>query len=66
MALLTRSEAMARLRVKSSYFSKIMNGKVKGVTPPPCVRMGRLQHFREESLEQWIIEREGKSCSADR
>jgi hypothetical protein len=63
--LLTRDEAMARLRLRPSFFSKVSNGKVKGLPPLPVVRIGRRQFFREESLDQWIIDVEGKSCSAD-
>jgi hypothetical protein len=62
--LLTRAEAMKRLRLKPAHFSKLVNGKVKGLPPLPCVRIGRRQLFRAESVEQWIIDVEkGGRCS---
>jgi hypothetical protein len=64
--LLTRDEAMARLRLKASHFSKLVNGKIKGLTPPPMVAIGRRQLFRSEALDQWIIEMEKKQCNAAR
>jgi hypothetical protein len=62
--LLTRDEAMAWVRLKPSFFSKVVNGKVKGLPPLPVVRIGRRQFFREESLNQWINDVEAKSCNA--
>lgn len=64
--LLTREEAMTRLRLKPAHFSKMVNGKVKGLPPLRVVRIGRRQFFREETLIQWTIEVEGGSCNADR
>ena len=60
--LLDRAEAMDRLRLKPSHFSKIINGKVKGLPPLKHVRLGRRLLFREESLNIWISEVEEKSC----
>jgi hypothetical protein len=63
--LLTREETMKRLRLKAAHFSKLVNGKVKGLPPLPCVQIGRRQLFREESVQQWIIDVEkSKKCSA--
>jgi hypothetical protein len=64
MALLTREEAMQRLRLKPAFFSKVTSGKVKGLPPLACVRIGRRQLFRPETVESWIVEVEAKSCSA--
>ena len=64
--LLTRKEAMARLRLKPAFFSKVTNGKIKGLPPLMCVRIGRRQLFREERIDEWIIEVENKSCKQDR
>jgi hypothetical protein len=62
--LLTREETMARLRLKAAHFSKLVNGKVKGLPPLPCVQIGRRQLFREESVQQWIIDVEKtRKCS---
>ncbi len=63
--LLERHEAMDRLRLKASHFSKIVNGKVKGLPRLKHVRLGRKLLFREDTLNQWIAEVESASCSAD-
>jgi hypothetical protein len=60
--LLTREEVMERLRLKASHFSKIVNGRVKGLPPLPVVALGRRQLFRPEALEEWILTVEGKRC----
>lgn len=60
--LLTREEAMERLRLKAAHFSKVVNGKVKGLPQLACVRIGRRQLFREETIGNWIIEVERLSC----
>jgi hypothetical protein len=62
--LLTREETMGRLRLKAAHFSRLVNGKVKGLPPLPVVQIGRRQLFREESVQQWIIDVEKmKKCS---
>ena len=66
MKILTREEAMLRLRLKPAFFSKLVNGKVKGVPPPPCLRIGRRQLFAEDSLENWAKELEARPCSEAR
>ncbi len=60
MALLTREEVIKRLRLKPSFFSKLANGKVKGLPALPIVRIGRRQLFREQSIEEWILKVENK------
>lgn len=56
---------MERLRLKAAHFSKLVNGKVKSLPPLPVVQIGRRQLFREESVQQWIIDVEKmKKCSA--
>jgi hypothetical protein len=61
--LLTREEAMERLRLKPAHFSKVANGKVKGLPRLACVRIGRRQLFREETIARWIVEVENISCN---
>lgn len=63
MKILTREEAMERLRMKPSQFSKVSNGKVKGLPRIPVYNIGRRQFIREEMLDQWIIALEEKACS---
>jgi hypothetical protein len=58
--LLTRSEAMARLRLKSSHFSKVVSGKIRGLPRLPVLQIGRCQFFRRAAIERWIIEAEKK------
>jgi hypothetical protein len=65
-SILTRKETIARLRLKPAHFSKIVNGKVKGLPPLACLRIGRHQLFRDETIEQWLREVEQKSCSTAR
>jgi hypothetical protein len=61
--LFTREEAMGRLRLKPAHFSKVANGKVRGLPKLACVRIGRRQLFREETIERWIVEVEAQSCN---
>jgi len=65
-ALLTREEAMAQLRLKPAFFSKVVSGMVKGLPPLACLRIGRRQLFREDTVNQWILDVEAKSCSPAR
>jgi hypothetical protein len=64
--LLTREEAMERLRLKPAHFSKVASGKVKGLPKLACVRIGRRQLFREQTLEEWVVEVERQSCNEAR
>jgi hypothetical protein len=61
--LLTRKEAMEKLRLKPAHFSKVASGKVKGLPRLASVRIGRRQLFREETLERWVVEVEKLSCN---
>ncbi|MDQ1469360.1 MAG: hypothetical protein QOJ99_840 [Bryobacterales bacterium] len=64
--LMTREEAMARLRLKASHFSKVVNGKVKNLPPIPTIMIGRRMFFRLEALDQWIIDVEARRCKGAR
>jgi hypothetical protein len=55
---------MTRLRLKPAFFSKVANGKVKGLPPLASVRIGRRQLFRGQTLEQWIAEVESRCSEA--
>jgi predicted DNA-binding transcriptional regulator AlpA len=61
--LLTREEVMQRLQMKASHFSKVVNGKIKGLPPLAVVAIGRLQRFRIEAVEDWVKEVEKKRCN---
>jgi hypothetical protein len=54
---------MERLRLKPARFSKVANGKVKGLPRLACVRTGRRRLFREETIARWIVEVENISCN---
>jgi hypothetical protein len=56
--VLTRLEAMERLRMKPAFFSKLTNGKVKGLPRLRCIRAGRRQLFLETTVDQWAIDAE--------
>ena len=60
--LLDRKEAMAVIRLKAAHFSKLVNGKIKGLPPLACVRIGRRQLFRSETLRRWILDVEAQSA----
>jgi hypothetical protein len=62
--LLTRLETMRWLGFKSSHFSKIVSGGIKGLPRLPVVQIGRKQFFRPEAVEKWIIEVERMKCKA--
>ena len=64
--LLTRAETMARLRLKAAHFSKMTNGKIAGTPALPCVRIGRRQLFRLETVDQWVLDLETKPCNGAR
>jgi hypothetical protein len=57
---------MNRLRLKPAFFSKLVNGKVKGIAPPPFFRIGRKQLFPEDSFEKWVNAMETNSCNTAR
>jgi hypothetical protein len=59
----TRIEAMLLLRLRPATFSKLVNGKLKGVPPLICVRVGRRQLFLGRTLRQWLIDGEAMSCN---
>ena len=64
--LMTREEAMARLRLKASHFSKVVNGKVKNLPPIPTIMIGGRMFFRLEALDDWIIDVEARKCKGGR
>ena len=62
--LFTFSDTAKKLKVSKGQFSKLINGKVRGVPRLKTARLGRRVLVREETLEQWL--REVEACSADR
>jgi len=61
--LLTAREASEFLGVRRITFYRAVAGKIPGLPPVPCVRIGRRQYFRLESLERWLAEVEQR-CNA--
>jgi len=59
---MTAAEAMQFLGLKKLTFYRAVAGKIRGLPPVPCVRIGRRQYFRAEALEAWLIEAE-RQCS---
>jgi hypothetical protein len=65
--ILTREETMLILRMKASHFSKVVNGKVKGVPRLVAIQIGRKQLFRSETVRAWVLEVEARAaCKEDR
>jgi hypothetical protein len=62
--ILTREETMARLRLKPAHFSKLVNGRIKGLPTLACLRIGRRQLFRDETVEAWVRDVEAKCSTA--
>jgi excisionase family DNA binding protein len=52
--LLTVVEVASELRCSKAHICNLMNGKVGGASPLPCVRLGRRRLVRRESLEAWM------------
>jgi predicted DNA-binding transcriptional regulator AlpA len=62
--LLTAKEASEFLGVRRITFYRAVAGKIPGLPPVPCVRIGRRQYFRLESLERWLAEVEQRCNEA--
>jgi excisionase family DNA binding protein len=53
-AVLTVPEVASLLRCSKAHVHNLINGKVGGAGPLPCVRLGRRRLIRRESLETWM------------
>lgn len=62
--LMTFDEIAAELRCSKGHASKILAGKVRGVTALPSIRVGTRVVVRRSSFEIWKAENEsiGDSC----
>jgi hypothetical protein len=60
--VLTLKEVAAILRCCKAHVANLVNGKVRGVPPLPCMCVGRRKLVRRRSLESWqdSLERAGK------
>jgi excisionase family DNA binding protein len=52
--VLTVEEVARELRCSKAHVHNLINGKVRGAQPLPCVRVGRRCLVRQSSLTTWI------------
>jgi excisionase family DNA binding protein len=52
--VMTLKQAAAYLRVSKAHLSNVINGKVPGVPPVRCFRMGRRILIKREWLDAWM------------
>jgi excisionase family DNA binding protein len=52
--VMTLKQAAAYLQISKAHLSNVINGKVPGVQPVRCFRMGRRILIKREWLEQWL------------
>jgi hypothetical protein len=59
--VLTMKETAAIMRCSKAHVANLLNGRVSGVLPLPCIRVGRRKLIRRKSLELWqdAVERAG-------
>ena len=50
---LTVKEVADELQCSKAHVHNLINGKVKGVSPLPAIRMGRRKIVRRSTLEKW-------------
>ena len=62
--LLTLGEIAFELRCSKAHASKIINGKVRGISAIPSIRIGRRPVVRRSTFEKWKADCEtvGESC----
>jgi len=51
--ILTVADVCKDLRCSKAHVHNTINGKVRGVTPLPAIRMGRRKLVRRSALEAW-------------
>jgi excisionase family DNA binding protein len=52
--VLTVAEVARELRCSKAHAHNLINGKVRGAKPLPCVKIGRRCLVRRSSLDEWI------------
>jgi excisionase family DNA binding protein len=52
--VMTLRQAAAYLQISKAHLSNVINGKVPGVQPVRCVRMGRRILIKREWVNQWL------------
>lgn len=51
--VLTIKETATIMRCSKAHVANLLNGRVSGVLPLPCIRVGRRKLIRRRSLELW-------------
>ena len=52
--VMTLKQAASYLQISKAHLSNVINGKVAGVTPVRCIRMGRRILIKREWIEEWL------------
>jgi excisionase family DNA binding protein len=52
--VMTVPEVAQALRCSKAHVHNLINGRVRGATPLPSVRIGRRRLVRRSSLDEWI------------
>jgi excisionase family DNA binding protein len=52
--VMTLKQAAAYLQISKAHLSNVINGKVPGVQPVRCFRMGRRILIKREWVDQWL------------
>jgi hypothetical protein len=64
--ILTMDEAARWLRFSKAHLSHVVNGKVRGLPPLPCIQIGRRKLIRRESLLKWVERAEAPEVTSPR
>jgi excisionase family DNA binding protein len=56
--IMTVAEVASRLRCSKAHVCNAINGKVRGVTALPAIRMGRRMLIRVSALTAWLSQNE--------
>jgi excisionase family DNA binding protein len=52
--VLRLKQAAVYLQISKAHLSNVINGKVSGVTPMRCFRMGRRVLIKREWIDEWL------------
>ena len=53
-SVLSLKQAAAYLQVSKAHLSNVINGKVPGVNPVRCFRLGRRVLIKREWIDEWL------------
>jgi len=63
--VLTIAEVASELRCSKAHVYNAINGKVRGVSTLPAIKMGRRVFVRRCTLEQWLRDNEHGDAGND-